>query len=60
MRAREVPYEFELPSKNWIHNMFHVTCLKKALGQQVIIVTKFPPLDDERHLVLTLEFILET
>ena len=55
-----MPYEFELPSKNWIHNMFHVTCLKKALGQQVIIVTKFPPLDDERHLVLTLEFILET
>jgi len=30
------------------------------LGQQVTTATKLPPLDDEGHLVLTLETILET
>jgi len=34
--------------------------LKKALGQQVTTATELPPLDDEGHLVLTLEFILDT
>lgn len=53
-------YELELPSESWVHNVFHVSCLKKALGKHVIVETELPPLDDEGHLVLTPEFILET
>jgi hypothetical protein len=30
-----------------IHNVFHVSCLKKALGQQVTSSTELPPLDEE-------------
>ncbi|XP_059067481.1 uncharacterized protein LOC131858299 [Cryptomeria japonica] len=31
-RVGEVSYEVELPPGSKIHNMFHVSCLKKALG----------------------------
>ena len=32
-RVGEVAYEIEFPLGNKIHNVFHVSCLKKALGQ---------------------------
>jgi hypothetical protein len=31
-----VAYEVELPERCRIHNIFHVSCLKKALGQHVV------------------------
>lgn len=37
--VEEVAYELELPSRSWGHNVFHVSCLKKALGQQVTATT---------------------
>jgi hypothetical protein len=39
--------------------VFHVSCLKKALGQQVTTSTELPPLDEEGQLVLVPEEILE-
>jgi hypothetical protein len=47
MRVGEVVYELELLEGITIHNTFHVSCLKKALGQQVIASTDLPPLDEE-------------
>jgi len=59
-RVGEVAYELELPPRSRIHNVFHVSCLKKVLGQQVTATTDLPPLDDEGHLVLESKAIVES
>jgi hypothetical protein len=59
-RVGVVAYELELPEGCKIHNVFHVSCLKKAVGHHVVISTKLPPLDDEGQLILIPEEVLET
>jgi hypothetical protein len=58
-KVGEVAYEPEFPEGSKIHNMFHVSCLKKALGQHIMTSTELPPLDEEGQLVLVPEEVLE-
>ncbi|XP_059068313.1 uncharacterized protein LOC131858861 [Cryptomeria japonica] len=58
-RIGEVAYEIELQKNSKIHNVFHVSRLKKVLGQQVNPCIELPPLDDEGKLMLEPEVILD-
>jgi hypothetical protein len=55
----EVTYELELPERRQIHNMFHVSSLKKVVGQFINTSEELPPLDEEGQLELVLEEELE-
>ena len=53
-------YKFELPSSSRVHPIFHVSCLKKVIGENLPIQTILPELDDERKIILEPEAITET
>ena len=51
-KVGEVAYEIELPEGSRVHNVFHVSRLKKAIGQRVVPLAELSPLDEEGKLVL--------
>jgi len=54
-----IAYELELSPKIKIHNVLHVSCLKRAIGQHIIANKGLPPVDEEGQLVLIPEEVLE-
>ena len=59
-KVGEVAYEIELPEGSRVHNVFHVSRLKKSIKQRVVPSAELPPLDEEGKVLLILEAILDT
>ena len=53
-------YKLELPASSRVHPVFHVSCLKKAIGENLLVQTIFPELDEEGKIILEPEAITET
>ena len=52
-------YKFELPVSSWVHPIYHVSFLKKVIGDKISIQTIFPELDEEGEVILELEKYLK-
>ena len=53
-------YEFELPEGSKIHNVFHVSCLKRVIVSHILVLETLPPLDYQGKLILIPERIVKT
>ena len=50
IKVLELFYELELQEGSKIHNVFHVSYLKKEIGKKVVESKDIPPIGDEGHL----------
>ena len=53
-------YKLELPATSRVHPIFHVSCLKKVIGDKIPIQTILPELDEEGKVILEPKKIFET
>ena len=44
-------YKLELLASSWVHLDFHVSCLKKVIGDKIPIQNFFPKLDEEGKVI---------
>ena len=53
-------YKLELPTSSRVHPVFHVSCLKKVIGDKFPVQIIFPELYEEGKTILEPEAITET
>jgi hypothetical protein len=53
-------YKLEFPASSQVHPVFHVSCLKKGIGDKIPVQTIFPELDEEGKIILEPEAITDT
>jgi hypothetical protein len=53
-------YKLELPASSRVHPIFHVSCLKKVIGDKIPVQTIFLELDEEGKIILDPEAITDT
>ena len=53
-------YKLELPASSQVHPIFHVSCLKKVIGENILVQTILPELDEEGKVILEPEAVTET
>jgi hypothetical protein len=53
-------YKLELPTSSRVHSVFHVSCLKKVIGDKISVQTISPELDEEGKIILEPEAITNT
>jgi hypothetical protein len=52
-------YKLELPPSSYVHPIFHVSCLKKVIGNKILVQTILLEINEEVKIILELETILE-
>ena len=53
-------YKLELPDSSRVHPIFHVSCLKKVIGDKLLVQTILLELDEEGKIILEPEAVKET
>ena len=53
-------YKLELPTSSRVHLVFHVSCLKKVIGDKILVQIILPELDEEGKIILEPEATMET
>jgi hypothetical protein len=53
-------YKLELPASSQVHPVFHVSCLKKVIGDKIPVQTILPELDEEGKIILEPKAITDT
>ena len=53
-------YKLELHAASQLHPVFHVSYLKKVIGDKLLVQTILPELDEEGKIILEPEAVIET
>ena len=53
-------YKLEPHASSQVHPVFHVSCLKKVIGDKSLVQTILPKLDEEGKIILEPEAVTET
>ena len=53
-------YKLELSASLQVHPVFHVSCLKKVIGENLPVQTILPELDEEGKIILEPEVVTKT
>ena len=52
--------KLELPASSRVHPVFHFSCLKKVIGENIPVQTILPELDNEGKIILEHEVVMKT